>query len=458
MWLGNGMGLEWAALLLTGVSLVTALVVYAVYAWGLSRVFPHLGDEAWRAWVPVLNESVIFARGGVPAWNVVFYFFPLVNLYALYLRFVATGRINAVWGRGTGTTVLAVLVPPVWSTVLALASPASASTPVSGSPQPAQPPAYGEDRFGGPAVRVTPGLPLPPTPPETAGPAVAAPSSAMALSSELPGDIAMPRSPELQSGELQAADLQSAESRAREPRPVSPYDSPLTTAATTTPSPVTHRVSTTPAPVAAVSSAPESPEPPVAVHNPWAPAEQRATSTAVPATTSPGSVASAPVPASATPDAPAAAAVAVASPTPDAPSAAAVASPWDGDDEDGSTVVVDRRPRLAWHLTLDDGTRLSLTGEHVLLGRKPVATASGVQPLVVPDESRTLSKVHARLDLQDGQWSITDLNSTNGVVVTDSDGGETVLDAGVSVPVTGRILLGNVGMRIEFEEGKAWRG
>ncbi|WP_228528672.1 DUF5684 domain-containing protein, partial [Microbacterium sp. UFMG61] len=102
-----------------GLGLLIGIAVYVWYALALSRLFPRIGGEGWKGWVPVLNESEILARGGQPAWSVVFYFIPIVQLYGLYLKIVATHRINKRFGRGAGMTALAILLPPVWATVLA---------------------------------------------------------------------------------------------------------------------------------------------------------------------------------------------------------------------------------------------------------------------------------------------------------------------------------------------------
>jgi pSer/pThr/pTyr-binding forkhead associated (FHA) protein len=122
----------------------------------------------------------------------------------------------------------------------------------------------------------------------------------------------------------------------------------------------------------------------------------------------------------------------------------------DLDDEDGETVVVDRRPWIQWRLSVDGVGEFPLTGESVLLGRKPTST-NGSQALAIPDTTRTLSKVHARLDLVDGAWIITDLNSTNGVVIPAPDGTEQLLSPGEAVAVSGTFILGKVSMSITFE-------
>lgn len=123
----------------------------------------------------------------------------------------------------------------------------------------------------------------------------------------------------------------------------------------------------------------------------------------------------------------------------------------DDDEEDGETVVVDRRPVLRYRLVVDGAGSFPLAGQRILLGRKPVSSDAGVQALAVPDATKTLSKVHARLDLADGAWTITDLGSTNGVVLLDADGAERILEAGVTAPVTGTFVLGKLAMSIELE-------
>ncbi|MGO2049287.1 MAG: DUF5684 domain-containing protein [Microbacterium sp.] len=101
--------------------LVVGMGLFVWYAIALSRLFPRLGGEGWKGWVPVLNEAEILSRGGVPAWSVVFYFIPLVQFYGLYLKIVAVHRTNVRFRHGAGFTTLGILVPPLWATLLAQA-------------------------------------------------------------------------------------------------------------------------------------------------------------------------------------------------------------------------------------------------------------------------------------------------------------------------------------------------
>lgn len=478
-----------------------AIGVYVWYALALSKLFPRLGGEGWKGWVPILNESEILARGGVPAWSVVFYFIPLVNLYGLYLKIVATHRINVSRGRGAGSTVLAILLPPVWATVLAWGPEAGSGrqgvqmTPptLEARVAPVMNPAVARDASGYtiPSL-VPPAAPLPAAPVQTGVPPV-------------PG-IPAPAAPG-----APAANFGPPAPTA--PAPTAPFDAPaIPAAAAVPPPPPAHAAppvptAASPGQYPAASAAPEPqqyPVPPAApALQPIAPAQPAPAasfappaaaaapasvappatpaSSPVPPTTpsvgQPGTVRPAPpmfapetplavAPAPALPEAPIAHPPAFEQPIPVPGAAAPVASvvlgadalpedvdrtvvtPRRTDDEDlEATVVVDRRSRMRWYLVLEDGTRLPLTGEAVVLGRNPDAVP-GEQQLAVPDRTRTLSKTHARLDLQGEEWRLTDLHSTNGVVLVADDGTETLLDPGESVMGTGRFILGEVALQV----------
>ena len=79
-----------------------------------------------------------------------------------------------------------------------------------------------------------------------------------------------------------------------------------------------------------------------------------------------------------------------------------------------------RRKRTAWTLIGPTGARIPLTAETVLLGRRPVRDLEfpDAQLVSLDDDTRTISKTHARLELRDDRWFITDLDSTNGVLFT----------------------------------------
>ncbi|MEV7694575.1 FHA domain-containing protein [Microbacterium sp. NPDC089189] len=186
------------------VSFAAALIVggawHVWYALGLARVFAVHDVDPWRAWVPVMNEAELFRLGRVDPVKVALYAVPVVNLYAVFLKVVAAHRINSDAGRGAGSTVLAVLLPPVWAMLFAGARPAvdapaapavapgrpapvfavappapaaplpAASAPVP--PAPAVPPAASAS----PAAPIPPAAPVAPVAPAAGAPAPALPA------------------------------------------------------------------------------------------------------------------------------------------------------------------------------------------------------------------------------------------------------------------------------------------
>ncbi len=402
-------GLAVAVVIASLVPAVVGLGLYVWYGFALSKLFPKLGAEGWKGWVPVLNEIEILVRGGVPGWSVVFYFIPVVQLYGIYLKAMALHRINESFGRGAGFTVLGILLPPLWATLVAggrmpaegdydrrveglLSAPEAARTPDADALGAQQPAAYAS---------------APPPPPSAPVP-VSFPSLAAASEPPL-------------------------------------FESPLFEA----PAAV--------APTAqAAPPAPAAPPEPGTVYNPWAqgPAAPPAPAVAPPVAT-PDAAPYVPEPVALPEPVVLAPPPVVESTAPAAP-AVAVAEP-DDDDELDRTVAVDRRPQVPWRIVTDEGHVIPLRAHTAILGRKPAA-ADGTETIAVPDSTKTLSKNHARLELSDdGTWTVFDLDSTNGVIVIEPDGTETLLPRGGSAAVPGRFMLGKVAMRLSFDDTEATR-
>ena len=396
-------------------ALVVLLVVGGVHVWyalTLSKVFRKLGADGWKAWVPIVNESEILRLGGVPAWSVIFYAIPVVSLYGLYLKVTALSRVNAHFGRGAAATALGVLAPPVWSTFLA--SGAAAPDPglherIATSVEPRSGYAFAVSTPQQPPVE-----PPPPTLPAPAGgvPPLAPPAAAPAPPAAPPAPPVVPVAPTLPPPPFGVAPPAPPPVVAPPPPVVAP--TPPSTLIVPPPSLIP------PPPVVAVPvAAPAAPEMPA---QPWAPL-------------GPSSVA-APAPLEHN----------------DEPENEA--NEGDGDELD-RTVVVDRRPVVPWRLIVDGGPTFRLSGSIAVLGRRPAGSGAGSQEIAIPDSTRTLSKVHARLDLVDGVWTVTDLNATNGVIVIEADGSENLLDPGASAVVRDRFVLGKVGMRLSFDDDAA---
>lgn len=146
------------------------------YAIGLSRVLEQRETEPWRAWVPIMNEAELFRLGNVDPVKAALLLVPFVNVYGLILKIMAVHRINSEAGRGAGTTVLGVLLPPVWAAVLSGGrAPAAPQQPAVAPGRPAPvfavaPPAQRPPAI--PDAVVAP--PVPPVAPAAAAPAPAA--------------------------------------------------------------------------------------------------------------------------------------------------------------------------------------------------------------------------------------------------------------------------------------------
>lgn len=86
---------------------------------------------------------------------------------------------------------------------------------------------------------------------------------------------------------------------------------------------------------------------------------------------------------------------------------------------DSGTVTTGPRPSLGV-LLLDDGTTFTLDAEY-LLGREPELDASvqngRVRPLRLMDPNRSVSRVHATIDLEDWTVFVVDRGSSNGTYV-----------------------------------------
>ncbi|MFJ2543420.1 DUF5684 domain-containing protein [Microbacterium sp. NPDC087589] len=587
-----------------GLGALIGIAIYVWYAYALSRLFPRIDGEGWKGWVPILNEAEILARGGVPAWSVVFYFIPIVQLYGIYLKVVATHRINRRFGRGAGMTVLAILLPPVWATVLAWGAPpypegerlaalqpgprrnaqpaaapardASGYTIPSLAPHaPSQPdapalvfPDYaaptranaqaqadagasaprapsGADGHAPSAWGAPPQKPQPPvgpprvpdaTPAAGAPPVPGAPPIPLAGQPPAPGapaaSFAPPQPPAPAYAQQPPAPPQPpAPGHEQPPAPRPPAPAPVAAPAPQPPAPAPAPASAPPVdahpttgimaamggdPVATV--APQSPAPPEPVSDdfavqppaPPAPASMPVSPSEIPAEHSPSTApagepqrAVRPAPPSfrdgglsaehsqtptirpapsASGGVPTAAEVPIAedvsvaatppAPAADAPAAAPAAEPFamplgglaadvdktvvtprptdDVVDDLDATVVVARRRGIRRSLVLDDGRTFSLSGASVVIGRNPIGEP-GEQRLAISDTTRTLSKTHARLVVHDDEWRLTDLHATNGVVVVEENGTETLLDPGESVTGNGRFILGEVGMHVIAE-------
>ncbi len=117
--------------------------------------------------------------------------------------------------------------------------------------------------------------------------------------------------------------------------------------------------------------------------------------------------------------------------------------PAPADDDIDATRVAAPRTRVGV-LTWDDGAVVTVTGTAVV-GRNPAA-GEYVDALLAPvtDNTRSLSKTHFAIAASSEGFTITDLHSTNGVVVH-RDGAEMGIEPGSALPLLSgdRLVLGD---------------
>ncbi|WP_295790317.1 DUF5684 domain-containing protein [uncultured Microbacterium sp.] len=116
--------------------------------------------------------------------------------------------------------------------------------------------------------------------------------------------------------------------------------------------------------------------------------------------------------------------------------------------------VVTRRKRIPWALVPPSGGPVDLTSPVVILGRRPAPDVAypDAQLVAISDETRTVSKTHARLELRGDTWYVTDLHSTNGVLFATLMGTEVEAPPGEEIEAGERFFLGDAEVRLARSE------
>ncbi len=115
--------------------------------------------------------------------------------------------------------------------------------------------------------------------------------------------------------------------------------------------------------------------------------------------------------------------------------------------------IVARRKRTDWTLVPPTGAPIALSADVVILGRRPAADPAFPGAQLVSIHDGTVSKTHARLQLRDDRWYVTDLDSTNGVLFATVLGTEVEAPAGEEVEAGDRFLLGDAEVRLHRSDG-----
>jgi hypothetical protein len=448
--------------------LLSFVLLAGIYAWvalALSALFRKLGDEAWRGWVPFLNIATVLKWGGFSPWLVLFSLIPgLGQLAVAILVVISAHKLNRGFGYGGGMTVLAALLFPVWATIVGFgpapwrgARPVTTRAPLppTGASPPYAPftstppaPWPGGLATPPPAPHAAAVAPQPWAPPAPAGPVVPpapqpGPGAGTPPGHEPTVPMPHPRSMPDWQGEVD-------EVSAIFPAPFPPSAAPS--------APSTGAPFVSP-PVAAGEEAlisevpgrggvaPVMRIPAVARYESAAPTDAEAADERDVFPELTGEV-------SAVVGSPAAGAPVSATRSVSAQHRDEAAAP-DGelDEVEDQTVMV-RHRRAIWELVPPSGAPIPLEADVVILGRHPTTDPRHprAQLVTIIDPTRTVSKTHARLERRGDGWHITDLDSTNGVLLPSLLGTDIELESGMEVEVADRFLLGDAALRLQRVE------
>jgi hypothetical protein len=124
------------------------------------------------------------------------------------------------------------------------------------------------------------------------------------------------------------------------------------------------------------------------------------------------------------------------------PTVPGIVPPPVADVADETVVAVPTRETLEWRLYFSDRAPLVITGA-LFIGRNPSATGAlpDAELLAIADPEKTLSKTHAVLEVDGADLWVTDLNSTNGIIVIDPDDSELLVEPGVRTPVVPGVTI-----------------
>lgn len=126
----------------------------------------------------------------------------------------------------------------------------------------------------------------------------------------------------------------------------------------------------------------------------------------------------------------------------------------DATDGELDKTIAGRRGRApVWYLAAEHSAPIRLAGTSALVGRNPVSSVEfpRAQLVIISDPDKTVSKTHAHLAFANGRWSITDLNSTNGVYLMSASGDETEIEIGIGVQATDSFRLGDLTITLSTE-------
>ncbi|TSA44948.1 hypothetical protein D4R51_02740 [bacterium] len=113
--------------------MILVLILYVVMAISLMKIAKRTNTEnAWFAWIPILNLILMLQIAKRPMWWLVFFLVPILNIAGIVMQFIIWVDIAKRLGKSAIFGVLAALIAPIFMPYLAFSGSNTAPT------QPAQ--------------------------------------------------------------------------------------------------------------------------------------------------------------------------------------------------------------------------------------------------------------------------------------------------------------------------------
>ncbi len=89
---------------------IYVLAAYLFTAYCLMKIYDKLGEpNSWFAWIPILNNLIMYKAGGQSPWWVIGLFIPIVNIVAIVFLLIAFVNVVKRLGKNPWLILLTIL-------------------------------------------------------------------------------------------------------------------------------------------------------------------------------------------------------------------------------------------------------------------------------------------------------------------------------------------------------------
>ena len=116
------------------------LIIYAIHAFLLGKIFKKAGVAGWIAWVPFYNNWKLLELGDQKGFWSVLAIVPVVNIVSAVFVVIAMYHIGLKLQKDGWFVIIAIFLPLIWEAWLAFDSSTWQSSPLSPQPSYKAPP------------------------------------------------------------------------------------------------------------------------------------------------------------------------------------------------------------------------------------------------------------------------------------------------------------------------------